>query len=274
MRGKQAKSLSAVLFTGMLVFGLAACGVNKDAGSDASGAASSSAETVSSEAASSSAEAEAFGMKNTQTEENKDFCISEISDELFEKMQGKSYKEDCTVPREDLRYLHVLHVGFDGETHEGELVCNKFIAEDLLEIFKGLYESGYQIEKIRLVDEYDADDETAMRDDDSSCFNFRFISQTKKVSKHGAGLAVDINTLYNPYIKEVDGRTIIEPATAGEYADRSQDFPHKIDESDTAYKLFTEHGFIWGGSWTDRKDYQHFEIPNDVIEENHLNYGS
>ena len=27
-----------------------------------------------------------------------------------------------------------------------------------------------------LVDEYDADDEKAMEDNDSSCFNFRFIS--------------------------------------------------------------------------------------------------
>ena len=198
-------------------------------------------------------------MKSTQSEGNEDFSISEISDEIFAKMQGKSYKENCTVPREDLRYLHVLHVGFDGETHEGELVCSKMIAEDLLEIFKELYESGYQIEKIRLIDEYDADDETAMRDNDSSCFNFRFISHTEKVSKHGSGLAVDINPLYNPYIKEVDGKTIVEPATADEYTDRSKNFPHKIDESDPAYQLFTEHGFKWGGSWSDSKDYQHFE---------------
>ena len=53
------------------------------------------------------------------------FYISEIPDDIFEKMQGKSYKTDCTVPREDLRYLHVLHMGFDGQTKEGELVETK-----------------------------------------------------------------------------------------------------------------------------------------------------
>lgn len=130
-------------------------------------------------------------------ENNKEqFYISEIPDDVFEKMQGKSYKADCTLPRENLRYIHVLHVGFDNQVHEGELVVNKDIADDVLEIFKELYESGYQIEKVRLVDEYDADDEASMSDNNSSAFNFRFISHTTKISKHGMGMAVDINTLY------------------------------------------------------------------------------
>lgn len=95
---------------------------------------------------------------NQTYENNKEqFFISEIPDDIFEKMQGKSYKADCTLPRENLRYIHVLHVGFDNQVHEGELVVNKDIADDVLEIFKELYESGYQIEKVRLVDEYDAD---------------------------------------------------------------------------------------------------------------------
>ena len=193
-------------------------------------------------------------------EDNKElFYISEIPDDIFEKMQGKSYKADCTLPRENLRYIHVLHVGFDNQVHEGELVVNKDIADDVLEIFKELYESGYQIEKVRLVDEYDADDEASMSDNNSSAFNFRFISHTTKISKHGMGMAVDINTLYNPYVKTVDGELSIEPANATDYVDRSRDFSHKIDHDDLCYKLFTEHGFEWGGDWTHSKDYQHFE---------------
>ncbi|RGM69919.1 M15 family metallopeptidase [Agathobacter rectalis] len=197
---------------------------------------------------------------DTTYEDNKEqFYISEIPDDIFEKMQGKSYKADCTLPRENLRYIHVLHVGFDNQVHEGELVVNKDIADDVLEIFKELYESGYQIEKVRLVDEYDADDEASMSDNNSSAFNFRFISHTTKISKHGMGMAVDINTLYNPYVKTVDGELSIEPANAADYVDRSKDFSHKIDHDDLCYKLFTEHGFEWGGDWTHSKDYQHFE---------------
>ena len=143
-------------------------------------------------------------------------------------MQGKSYKADCTLPRENLRYIHVLHVGFDNQVHEGELVVNKDIADDVLEIFMELYESGYQIEKVRLVDEYDADDEASMSDNNSSAFNFRFISHTTKISKHGMGMAVDINTLYNPYVKTVDGELSIEPANAADYVDRSRDFRTRL----------------------------------------------
>ena len=192
---------------------------------------------------------------------NENFYASEIDDVIFARIKGKSYKDDCIVPLSDLRYLHVLHIGFDGETHEGEMICNAAIAGDMLDIFKKLYEAKYQIEKIRLVDEYNADDETSMRDNNSSSFNFRFISHTKKVSNHGYGLAVDINTLYNPYVKEVDGKINIEPATASEYVDRSKNFPHKIDHDDLCYKLFIQHGFEWGGDWKSVKDYQHFEKP-------------
>lgn len=188
-----------------------------------------------------------------------DFYISEIPDDIFAKMQGKSYKEDCTVPREDLRYVHVRHMGFDGEAKDGELVVNKAIADEVLAIFEELYKADYPIEKVRLVDEYDADDEASMSDNNSSAFNFRFISHTTRISKHGLGMAVDINTRYNPYVKTVDGKLSIEPANGADYVDRSKDFQHKIDHEDLCYKLFKEHGFTWGGDWTHSKDYQHFE---------------
>ena len=136
----------------------------------------------------------------------------------------------------------MLHVDLDGETHEGEMIVNYHIAEDVLEILKALWEAKYPI-------------------------NFRFISHTTRVSKHGLGLAVDINTLYNPYTKIVDGERIVEPATGEPYLDRAADFPCKIDHEDLCYRLFTEHGFEWGGDWEDRKDYQHFEIPTAQIEE-------
>ena len=187
------------------------------------------------------------------------FYAIPIPDEIFAKMQGKSYKNDCTIPRDDLRYIHVLHKNIEGETLEGEMVCSKLIAEDLLEIFRELYDQSYPIEKMRLIDEYDADDERSMTDNNSSCFNYRTISHTNKISKHGLGIAVDINTLYNPYTKVVDGERIIEPAAGAPYLDRDADFPYKIERGDLCYNLFISHGFEWGGDWTDRKDYQHFE---------------
>lgn len=212
-------------------------------------------------------------MNNKISKEQKEqFFIQQIDDELYEKIYEKSYKETCEVPLHDLNYLHVLHKGFDGETKEGEIICHKAIAQTLLQIFKELYDASYPIEKIQLVDEYDADDETSMRANNSSCFNFRFISFTKIISKHGKGLAIDINPLYNPYIKYVNGKLNIEPATAEEYTDRTKNFPYKIDENDLCYKIFTKYGFEWGGSWESCKDYQHFELPDEAIENLNLQY--
>ncbi len=193
------------------------------------------------------------------------FYSSTITDDIWKRIYGRSFKENCPLPVEDLRYLHLLHKDLDGNTKEGEMICSVHIADTLLEIFRELYAAGYPIEKIRLVDEYGADDETSMRDNNSSCFNFRFISGTKRISKHGLGLAVDINTLYNPFVREKDGRIIVEPSTAVEYTDRTKDFPYKINKDDLCYKLFTEHGFEWGGEWKTVKDYQHFELPTSEI---------
>lgn len=187
------------------------------------------------------------------------FYVSKITDDIFTKMQGKSYKADCTIAREELRYVHILHTGFDGETKEGELVVNKVIADDVLAIFEELYRAKYPIEKVRLVDEYEADDEASMSDNNSSAFNFRTISHTTTISNHGLGMAIDINPLYNPYVKTVNGTLSVDPANAAAYVDRCVDNPYKIDHNDLCFKLFTEHGFTWGGDWVHSKDYQHFE---------------
>lgn len=194
-----------------------------------------------------------------------DFYITEITDELMNIMRGKSFKHDCLLPAEDLRYCHILHKNSKGEILEGEMVCNKHIAEKVVNIFKILFEAEYPIERVRLIDEYDADDTVSMTDNNCSSFNYRMISYSNKISKHGLGMAVDINPLYNPYIKDVDGVTIIDPPAGEPYVDRSKDFPFKITEEDFCYKVFMDHGFEWGGAWDNRKDYQHFEIPTDTI---------
>ena len=145
------------------------------------------------------------------------FSYSPIPDAIFEIMKGKSFKTDCTIPREELSYLRIRYVDLQGKTQDGEMVVNRRIAETVLSIFQELYAAKYPIEKIRLVDHYDADDERSMTDNNSSSFNFRFISHTTKVSKHGMGAAIDINPLYNPYVKMVDGKLTIEPAAGAPY---------------------------------------------------------
>lgn len=192
------------------------------------------------------------------------FYYEPLSDNIKQRITGISYPETgCTVPYEDLNYVGLLYIDFNGEEQEGELICNKAIAQDMVEIFYELYRNEYQIERIRLIDEYDGDDTLSMLDNNTSCFNYRVVDGTDNLSKHALGCAIDINPFYNPYIvfnRGENGETYISPQGSEIYADRSQDFPYKIDESDLCYRLFTEHGFTWGGNWNSCKDYQHFQI--------------
>lgn len=196
---------------------------------------------------------------------DKGFYIKELDEKIFARIDGLSYKKDCPLPLSELRYLHVLHKDLSGKTLEGELICNVRIAEPLTDIFRKLFTENYNIEKIRLIDEYEADDELSMSENNSSCFNFRYVSFTKRISLHGYGLAVDINPLYNPYIKEVDGKKIIAPDNAAAFEDRTKDFPYKITENDLCCRLFAEHGFKWGGrDLPEELDYQHFFIEEGI----------
>lgn len=191
---------------------------------------------------------------------NDAFSISHIDDAIFKRINGRSYKKNCPLPLTELRYLRLLHKNLSGEVLSGEMICNRAIADALIDIFSRLFDASYPIERMILIDDYDADDELSMRDNNSSCFNFRFVSHTNRISKHGYGLAVDINPLYNPYITFVDGKKNIEPATAVAFEDRAADFPYKIVKGDLCCRLFAEHGFGWGGDWTDCKDWQHFFV--------------
>lgn len=191
------------------------------------------------------------------------FGIFEIDDEIFARIKGKSYKDNCTVPLSDLRYLTVLHYDGNGNVKRGELICNKDIAEDLIDIFQNLYKAQYPIEKMVLIDEYDAVDRASMRENNTSCFNFRTVAGSTKLSNHATGRAIDVNPLYNPWVKgKKRGKILVSPENGRPYADRTKsDFPYKIDENDLLYKEFIAHGFKWGGHWKSYQDYQHFEKP-------------
>lgn len=188
------------------------------------------------------------------------FMAEPVSDMVFQRINGKSYRQNPHIQCSDLRYLKVLHYDGNGQIKLGELICNKAIAQDLLTIFRELYDNHYPIERMQLIDDFDANDEKSMRANNTSCFCYRTISNSTKISKHALGLAVDINPLYNPYYRRYrNGRVKIQPSNAARYSDRKKQFAYKIDSNDLCYKLFIKHGFQWGGAWTSLKDYQHFE---------------
>ena len=154
------------------------------------------------------------------------FAAEPIPDGVWARMQGKTYKENPYIGRDDLRHVRALHWDYDNQMHVGEMIVNKQIAECVARILRQLFDAKYPIQRMLLPDVYDADDETQIRDNNSSCFCYRNIAGSANLSKHARGLAVDINTLYNPYYKDrADGTRYIQPATAEAYCDRTWDFP-------------------------------------------------
>lgn len=188
------------------------------------------------------------------------FASMPISDAVFARIYGKSYKKDGRVLRSSLRYLHLLHYTLDGRIKLGEMICHKDVADDLTDIFRKLFEAKYPIENMQLIDNYGADDIRSMEYNNTTCFNYRTVAGSKKLSNHSLGKAVDINPLYNPYVKRrKDGTYKVSPEKGRQYADRTKTFKYKIDRNDLAYRLFKQHGFRWGGDYRSLKDYQHFE---------------
>lgn len=201
----------------------------------------------------------------TSTEESKmritfaeGFYYEPISDEIKSKIYGKSYKDNNIIDYSDLRLVTVQYIGFDENSHQGELIVNVQVADDITAIFKELYDANYQIEKIRLVDDYDADDEASMDANNTSAFNFRQIDNQNAISDHSYGIAVDINPLYNPYVRTGLGDRDVLPVKGIVYANREIDFEHKISSGDICYNAFINRGWKWGGDWNYPKDYQHF----------------
>lgn len=185
------------------------------------------------------------------------FSYSEIPDNIKEKMLGLSMPYDEPLSFNELRYLKLSYYGFDNETHTGEMIVNKEVASEVVDIFKELYDKKYPIEKIALIDEYQANDELSMKANNSSSFCYRTIANTNTISNHGLGLAIDINPFQNPHV--IKNNT--NPKEAFSYSDRNDIRLGMIREGDDCYNAFIKRGWIWGGHWNN-PDYQHFEKIN------------
>ena len=122
-------------------------------------------------------------------------------------------------------------------------------------IFRRLYEIGYPIASMRLVDDFGGDDDASMSANNTSAFNCRPVTGGGGFSEHSYGTAIDVNPVQNPYLA---GSTVL-PAEGRQYVDRP-DSPGVIHAGDEVVQAFADHGFRWGGTWSGPIDYQHFSV--------------
>ncbi|SFV51212.1 hypothetical protein MNB_SV-12-728 [hydrothermal vent metagenome] len=187
--------------------------------------------------------------------------VYDIAPKLKEKMiKGNSWHRGCPVDTVDLRYLRLTYMNFQGEEKIGELIVHRKIADDIVNIMRELYEIGYPINQMKLVSDFGGNDWKSIEADNTSAFNCRKATGSKKWSKHSYGMAIDINPIENPYISS---RGHISHRASQRYRKRVHRDNSLVDRAvllrnDEATKIFKSYGFGWGGDWRYTKDYQHF----------------
>lgn len=166
-----------------------------------------------------------------------------------------SWRPGCPVPLADLRYLTLAHHTFEGTVVTGELVVHTDVADGVVEVFRALFDAGYPIRTMQLVDDFDASNDASMAADNTSAFNCRPVAGTTTWSEHSYGRAIDLNPVENPWVRGAD----VQPPAGQPFAARPQ-APGVIHPDDVVVQAFAAAGWRWGGDWRSPVDYQHFSV--------------
>jgi hypothetical protein len=147
--------------------------------------------------------------------------------------------------------------GFDHKTHTGEMIVNSSVANQVVTVFRKLYEARFPIEEMRVVSLKEQRRWHSAPTGDvnnTSSFECRQVTLGATWSQHAFGLAIDINPFQNPYLHG----DLVAPELAGAYANRTWRRPGMILEGDAVTRAFDGVGWGWGGRWSTLKDYMHF----------------
>ena len=182
-----------------------------------------------------------------------------MSGPLAAKNVPFSWHPGCPVAPGELRAIHLSYVGFDGTAHTGEIVVNASVAERVVKVFSLLYRARFPIKMMRPVDVFHGSDPRSMAADNTSGFNCRraVAPGPPQWSMHAYGLAIDVNTLQNPYVEAGTG---VHPAAGAAYVNRSDIRPGMAYPGGILVSAFRSVGWRWGGYWTASPDYQHFSV--------------
>lgn len=189
-----------------------------------------------------------------------------IVDSAIELSVALAQNPESVAPSEvldSMRLITVEYFGFDGLLHQGQIVMHESVVDDIGRFFALARETRFPIEKVIpiSVPTYAWNDELSCADNNSSGFNYRLISgSTNRLSKHGRGLAFDINPVQNIYIRyDKDLNEVFRFPPTGVYEKSARG---SLTPDHPLVLLMKNLEWDWGGDWTPesgRIDYQHFE---------------
>jgi hypothetical protein len=186
--------------------------------------------------------------------------VYRIGIDLRERLERRNWHPGCPVPIGDLRLVKVSYWNFRGDVHHGPLVVHEDVANDVLWVFRQLFDARFPIHRVGLPPRYRPPkprDWHSTRNLSSS-FNCRpATGNPGSLSHHSYGWAIDINPLQNPYVRS-DGSVL--RAAAEPFTDRSLHKLGMIHAGDVVVRSFAAIGWGWGGNWVILKDYMHFSL--------------
>jgi hypothetical protein len=162
----------------------------------------------------------------------------------------------CPVGQADLAWLRLTYRGFDGARHSGEMLVRGSVADDLVDVFRRLYDAAFPIESMGIARPEDLDAPPTGDGNVTESFVCRPVRGETVYSQHAYGLAVDLDPFQNPYHR---GDAVL-PELASAYLDRGWLRPGMITPDGPAVRAFASIGWEWGGDWSSLKDYQHFSL--------------
>lgn len=200
------------------------------------------------------------------------FSLKELSSSQKQKIiKASVWDESCPVSLDRLRNVELLYFNFSKKEKKGRITVLDVVAEEVMMIFKALYEIKFPLSSVKPIEEFGGNDDKSMAENNSSCFNYRVIAGAKLISMHGLGLAIDINPLQNPFVKSD------KPKHAGDY-DLIKIFPEggsaylnrqnlRPGMAENCLHIFKNNGFrVWGGNWCEPIDYHHFQLLRPIGE--------
>ncbi|MDR0320014.1 MAG: M15 family metallopeptidase [Treponema sp.] len=159
--------------------------------------------------------------------------------------------------KERQRLITVKYYSFDNKIHQGQLVIDVDLVEDIEFAFEEALKEEFPINSVIPIS-YESfrrngrwDDDLSMEANNSSAFNYRTITGGQVLSMHARGRAIDINPMQNPYIRgriTLPANSVYNPEIEG-----------TLTDDNVIVRTLVSRGWSWGGNWTALKDYQHLE---------------
>lgn len=140
------------------------------------------------------------------------------------------------------RLVIVKYYSFDDKVHQGQLVINCNLVDDIKYAFQVALEEKFPICSVIPITKFRWNDDLSMAVNNSSGFNYRMISGTKCLSVHAFGRAVDINPVQNPCIRVADSQA----SPAGAKYDPVNN-KGTLTKDSAIVKTLLSRGWEWGG---------------------------